>query len=398
MLSGDGRRMSDYLGGLVARSQTLTPQIRPRLASLFEPPQPPLADGRDLQPSRAPDPPLQSISILSQISPPDVEASAAANQIALARTETAGVGGGPSVPSVSVPAEPASSPASKKSTADRQTEAGDAIPKTTSVPRSNAAPPRSRQPVGDLEHPEPASQGEAGGVAPETAGPVRSNSVPPRSRQPAGDLEHPKPAPAVRRKRTSEPAEPRQAIPASPAVHPRSAGSELLHRSMPGRRQSTRRLAEAVSGSTGNMEVRVAGSRQEIPAASRLADGAPHESMPVIIPAVKRASDQQTVPSPERQEVVPKPLEPDGRQSETVAAPLTVHAAGLQVVPHEHSKPAVVRARKEESPADAPVIRVTIGRVEVRAIMPPAPPLPPPTSPAPRVSLDEYLRQTRSKP
>jgi hypothetical protein len=43
--------------------------------------------------------------------------------------------------------------------------------------------------------------------------------------------------------------------------------------------------------------------------------------------------------------------------------------------------------------ASEKIIRVTIGRVEVRAIAAPLQPVVPPTPPAPKLSLDEYLRQ-----
>jgi hypothetical protein len=52
--------------------------------------------------------------------------------------------------------------------------------------------------------------------------------------------------------------------------------------------------------------------------------------------------------------------------------------------------PAPARAAREEP---APSIRVTIGRIEVRAIMPAPPAASAPASPAPRLSLDEYLRR-----
>ena len=44
-----------------------------------------------------------------------------------------------------------------------------------------------------------------------------------------------------------------------------------------------------------------------------------------------------------------------------------------------------------------PAVRVTIGRIEVRAVVPPpqAPPRPAPRGPAP-LALDEYLEQRRS--
>jgi hypothetical protein len=43
--------------------------------------------------------------------------------------------------------------------------------------------------------------------------------------------------------------------------------------------------------------------------------------------------------------------------------------------------------------AEPPIIRVTIGRIEVRAAAPPAPPLETVAPPKPKMSLDEYLRQ-----
>ena len=44
------------------------------------------------------------------------------------------------------------------------------------------------------------------------------------------------------------------------------------------------------------------------------------------------------------------------------------------------------------------VVRVTIGRIEVRAVTPPAPPAEAPAPPAPQLSLDEYLRQHNGRP
>lgn len=51
--------------------------------------------------------------------------------------------------------------------------------------------------------------------------------------------------------------------------------------------------------------------------------------------------------------------------------------------------------KTRSTPASAPSIRVTIGRIEVRAVSPPAPPPPQPraTRPLPALTLGEYLRQ-----
>jgi hypothetical protein len=58
------------------------------------------------------------------------------------------------------------------------------------------------------------------------------------------------------------------------------------------------------------------------------------------------------------------------------------------------------RARQHGSePASLPpTVRITIGRVEVRAMMPPAQPVQTPAIPGPRLSLDEYLRQHSRRP
>jgi len=75
-----------------------------------------------------------------------------------------------------------------------------------------------------------------------------------------------------------------------------------------------------------------------------------------------------------------------------VARPRTRLAQPAGPVPAEGERP----ASRPESP---PTIRVTIGRVEVRAVMPPAPEPAPtlgesaPPRHAPRLSLDDYLKQ-----
>lgn len=63
------------------------------------------------------------------------------------------------------------------------------------------------------------------------------------------------------------------------------------------------------------------------------------------------------------------------------------------VAPHVPALSALPSPAGEQAgESAAPVIRVTIGRIDVRAAEPPAPPPEPPAPPAPRLSLDDYLR------
>jgi hypothetical protein len=91
---------------------------------------------------------------------------------------------------------------------------------------------------------------------------------------------------------------------------------------------------------------------------------------------------------PERE----SPRSPDQPPTDALrrAPDVHVHVADRAVSPV--ATPAAEEARAETHPA--PVVRITIGRVEVRAIMPPAPaPRPAPARPAPALSLDDYLKQ-----
>lgn len=80
---------------------------------------------------------------------------------------------------------------------------------------------------------------------------------------------------------------------------------------------------------------------------------------------------------------------------EVSAPPARATAAPPSAVPAPPPVRSVPRAaRIPASPPAAPPIRVSIGRVEVRLVAPPAPPSPsPPSQPKPAMSLDEYLRR-----
>lgn len=85
---------------------------------------------------------------------------------------------------------------------------------------------------------------------------------------------------------------------------------------------------------------------------------------------------------------------PEPRQLPALSPTLTPADAPIAHSPSPRTSAPPLPARRDETAAEtpaAPVIRVTIGRVEVRAATPP-PPVEPPAPPAPRLSLDDYLR------
>jgi len=80
-----------------------------------------------------------------------------------------------------------------------------------------------------------------------------------------------------------------------------------------------------------------------------------------------------------------------GRKVLRPSEPVTVHPV---TGPYREPMPSESRRMEQESPSSSPTVRVTIGRIEVRAVMAPAPPSPQRSLPAaPRLSLEDYLKQ-----
>lgn len=102
--------------------------------------------------------------------------------------------------------------------------------------------------------------------------------------------------------------------------------------------------------------------------------------------------------------LVPTMLEqrgPTTRQATQVADTLAYDTA---VVAEPRQPAQITRQAREqraagavETPPDVPTIRVTIGRVDVRAVTAPATTRPKPSRPAPALSLDEYTRQNKER-
>jgi hypothetical protein len=148
--------------------------------------------------------------------------------------------------------------------------------------------------------------------------------------------------------------------------------------------------------------------RPEFPPEKRGEQGGPKESrLPTQLQPLPSRSDSQ--PSAAESRPVPPAIEPRGPDPDVVAPPTTEHLASVtasrgvgptrivvQPPVSRHAPPASSAAfTRHSSSNEPPAIHVTIGRVEVRAIMaqpePPKRSAPPPATP--RISLEEYLKQ-----
>lgn len=112
--------------------------------------------------------------------------------------------------------------------------------------------------------------------------------------------------------------------------------------------------------------------RSELPARLTTEPAVDHPAVPVFISHPHRSTP----------EAIPEADPP------SLPAPLFASAI-------KRADPQAMRPREPEhstEPAAAPTIRVTIGRIDVRAVTPPSLPVEQPGPPAPRLSLDDYLR------
>ncbi|MGH7467335.1 MAG: hypothetical protein ACRENP_05050 [Longimicrobiales bacterium] len=129
--------------------------------------------------------------------------------------------------------------------------------------------------------------------------------------------------------------------------------------------------------------------RSRPPVQAQVAPPSPHRQEPVLVSPAGRAPREQggQTKLPEAESMATRPM------LARAQPPLLVPAAPLVL-------PVAVRARDDRTAAapaapegdDAPVIEVTIGRVDVRAVTAHVPERPEATR-ARRVSLDEYLRR-----
>ena len=207
-----------------------------------------------------------------------------------------------------------------------------------------------------------------------------------------------RPAPASRRLRTSG----------------RNRDAETVGEGIAGSNISERKATHRESGlvepaavdqvaSSERVSVRHSGRRSSKPD-SRSRGGAEAESLPgrnVETGAAERLSSSSNTPAGEEPQIV---------RYETAASPLEIpraeagpsrRAASRRLLvpalepPHDRTAVRPIAARQVSQTSERPVVKVTIGRIEVRAVAPPAPVQSVPVSsrPKPALALSEYLRQ-----
>lgn len=104
---------------------------------------------------------------------------------------------------------------------------------------------------------------------------------------------------------------------------------------------------------------------------------------------VQQESDHEmlTPPSSGDGETYQSPRVTAERNRESTREPAIQPISIEQIVPPANTQP------RASEPAEPAVIRVTIGRIEVRATTPPLPPAPRTRPPGPALTLDDYLKQ-----
>lgn len=108
----------------------------------------------------------------------------------------------------------------------------------------------------------------------------------------------------------------------------------------------------------------------------------------LVQPALDRAQPTPAPPGVIRPHAVPEPVPAEGASQAWPATGALADTAAIRPQTSLVAEPAL--------PPAAPTIQVTIGRIEVRAIQPPAPAARPrPARPQPVLSLDRYLQQRK---
>jgi hypothetical protein len=117
-----------------------------------------------------------------------------------------------------------------------------------------------------------------------------------------------------------------------------------------------------------------------------------HEGLSTLEQIISRAVDEQVVSFDAPQ---PKNItHPESVSDHPIRSSTPAMAVVHPQVTLSREAPVSIPSEGTPTPEPAPTIKITIGRVDVRAIMSAAPiPRPAPTRPSPALSLEEYLKQ-----
>jgi hypothetical protein len=356
--------MNDFLGTLAARSLGSTPSIRPRAVSLFEP------ETAQWEGSAGGEIVAETVNAEADVpSPPSVPAEPSL----AAFPETAG--------KLRRPPDGAPSPARIEPVPVRlERTGGRGEENIESEPPAAPIPIHETWKTGAPAPPVPPSEAVDSESVPEDAGEIRRTSV-------GGRIEiRVKPEPA-------EPAAGPASAPSPSTRHPVPLGAELPAAGVP----SGERPLSAVRGAN-----ETAGPTRS-PPAETLKSGLRAEA------PIPRDSE------PRREETAPisgRAFDPGGGERPPADAPgpaeppeVAGHirpAGAMEPGPYRISErtDTMPDMRPYAAPESAPTIRVTIGRIEVRAVAPPETRRPPADTSAERsrvMSLDEYLKQRTGK-
>ena len=261
-------------------------------------------------------------------------------------------------------------------------------------PPADPTPPRTRAVMASRATARPPFAAETAGRTARGAG-TRS----------AADLPEPEGPSAARPRRTAPvPDRSPGRAPAEPPGPAAVTSAARTQPSVPAARQPARRAA-ASDGGPSSMSARAPAAEAPVPVARRDAAGPPAVAGRPISSGSPGAAESSVRPDPPAAGRRPAPATPpSGARPPWVADPPGV--TGPPIAPSATLGPLVAapadKPRRYSPSPDivpaAPVVNVTIGRVEVRP--PPAPPPPPPAAaPGPRpLSLAEYLERRNRGP
>ncbi len=194
-------------------------------------------------------------------------------------------------------------------------------------------------------------------------------------------------------------------VPSPVSSHALAQDAPKGERSSPDGRRAA---ASNLQGTPITRKAPVRGADAHMQSGRLIAELQPHPStggraLPTLRPAPAQDASTGDITSPMRSEtpvqdaaVGGSPPRVGGRTGRDSGSDMTPHPPATSVAAGQRTAPTGAASAPAAPPEAPPVVRVTIGRVDVRAVLPP--PVEPPRSPSapgPLLSLDDYLKRGR---